>query len=147
MAGPEFRDDTDVLRRGSPTRKAAMLLALRYYGRELSRNRRVAIPALLMPALGNICLLYLTPLIVAQLAGRLVGGADDAAAIVLPYVLGFAALLLLAEALWRAGLHCLNRTARRGIEDLYGFPLNPVLPPDAAFFPRQLARSAAQRRP
>ncbi|MCA1696664.1 MAG: hypothetical protein LC749_19165 [Actinobacteria bacterium] len=51
-----------------------MLLALRYYGRELSHLRRVAFPALLLPALGNICLLYLAPLIVTQLAGRLAGG-------------------------------------------------------------------------
>ncbi|HEX6404242.1 MAG TPA: ABC transporter ATP-binding protein [Pseudonocardiaceae bacterium] len=145
MAGPEIRDDTDVLRRGSPTRKAAMLLALRYYGRELSRNRRVAIPALLMPALGNICLLYLAPLIVAQLAGRLAGGAGSAAATVLPYVLGFAALLLLAEALWRAGLHCLNRTDGRGIENLYVVAMNELLAKDAAFFHDNFAGSLTKR--
>lgn len=48
-------------------------------------------------ALGNICLLYLAPLIVAELAGRLAGGADTGAAKVLPYVPGFANLILLAE--------------------------------------------------
>jgi hypothetical protein len=56
MAAPESRDDTEASRRGSSTRKTAVLLALRCYGRELSRLRRVAFPALLLPALGDICL-------------------------------------------------------------------------------------------
>lgn len=73
MAGSESGDDRDVSRRVSSTRKTSVLLALRYYGRELSRQRRMALPALCLPALGNICLLYLAPLIVAGLAGRLVG--------------------------------------------------------------------------
>ncbi len=67
MAAPEPGGDTETPRRGSPTRKTAVLLALRYYGRELSRHRRVALPALLLPALGNTCLFYIAPLIVAQL--------------------------------------------------------------------------------
>ncbi len=57
MVAPESRGDTEASRRGSPTRKAAVLLALRYYVRELSRHRRVALPGLLLPVLGNICLL------------------------------------------------------------------------------------------
>lgn len=82
MTAPESYGDPEASRRGSPTRKAAVLLALRYYGRELSRLRLVALPALLLPALGNICLFYLAPLLVAQLVGRLAGGADTGAATV-----------------------------------------------------------------
>ncbi|MDQ2791438.1 MAG: ABC transporter ATP-binding protein/permease [Actinomycetota bacterium] len=122
-----------------------MLLALRYYAREFSRHRRVALPALLLPALGNICQLYLAPLIVARLAGRLVGGADTGAATVLPYVLGFAALMLLAEALWRVGVHCLNRTDGRGIEHLCGVGMNELLAKDAAFFHDNFAGSLTKR--
>ncbi|MGH3786872.1 MAG: ABC transporter ATP-binding protein [Pseudonocardiaceae bacterium] len=145
MAAPESRGDTEVARRGSTTRKTAMLLALRHYGRELSRLRLVAVPALLLPALGNICLLYLAPLIVAQLAGRLAGGADTGAATVLPYVLGFAALLLLAEVLWRAGVHFLNRTDGRGIENLYVVGMNELLAKDAAFFHDNFSGSLTKR--
>lgn len=57
MVAPESPGDTIASRDGSSTRKAAVLLALRYYGRELSRHRRVALPGLLLPALGNISLL------------------------------------------------------------------------------------------
>ena len=145
MAAPESRGDTEVSRRGAPTRKTSVLLALRYYGRELSRHRRVALPALLLPALGNTCLFYLAPLIVAQLAGRLAGGADSGVAIVLPYVLGFAALMLLAEALWRVGVHCLTRTEGRGIEHLYVVGMNELLAKDAAFFHDNFAGSLTKR--
>ncbi|MGH3693137.1 MAG: ABC transporter ATP-binding protein [Pseudonocardiaceae bacterium] len=122
-----------------------MLLALRYYGRELSRLRRVALPGLLLPALGNICLFYLAPLIVAQLAGRLASGADTGAATVLPHVLGFAALMFLAEVLWRVGVHCLNRTDGRGIENLYVVGMNELLAKDAAFFHDNFAGSLTKR--
>jgi ATP-binding cassette subfamily B protein len=149
MTAPEVPDsddeDPDALRRGSPTRKAAVLLALRYYGREVSRHKLVAIPALLLPALGNICLQYLPALVVAELAGRLAGGADTSPATVLPYVLGFAALLLLAEALWRVGIHLLNRTDGRGIENLYVVGMNELLAKDAAFFHDNFAGSLTKR--
>lgn len=145
MAGPEARGDPDVSQRGSPKRKTAVLLALRYYGRELVRHRLVTLPALLLPALGNICLLYLAPLVVARLVGRLATGADTSAATVLPYVLGFAALMLLAEVLWRAGVHCLNRTDGRGIENLYVVGMNELLAKDATFFHDNFAGSLTKR--
>ena len=59
--------------RGSPARKRAVLLALRYYGRQMARLRRFTVPAMLLPALGNTCIFYIAPLIVAQLVGRLAG--------------------------------------------------------------------------
>jgi ATP-binding cassette subfamily B protein len=145
MAAPESRRDTEALRRGSPARKRAVWLALRYYGREFSRQRGVALPALLLPALGNTCLLYLAPLIVAQLAGRLAGGANAGAATVLPCVFSFAALLLLAEALWRIGVHCLNRMDGRGIEHLCVVGMNELLAKDAAFFHDNFAGSLTKR--
>jgi ATP-binding cassette subfamily B protein len=144
MAVPGSRGDT-ASRRGSPTRKTAVLLALRYYGRELSRHRLVALPALLLPALGNICLLYLAPLMVAELVGRLAEGAGTDAATVLPYMLGFAGLMLLAEALWRVGVHCLNRTDGHGIENLYVIGMNELLAKDAAFFHDNFAGSLTKR--
>jgi ATP-binding cassette subfamily B protein len=146
MVASESRGHTEASRRRSPTRKTAVLLALRYYGRELSRNRLVALPALLLPALGNICQLYLAPLIVAQLAGRLTGGADiGATTVLLPYVFAFAALLLLGEILWRVGVHCLNRTDGRGIENLYVVGMNELLAKDAAFFHDNFAGSLTKR--
>jgi ATP-binding cassette, subfamily B, bacterial len=145
MVAAESRGDTGVSCSNVPTRKAAVLLVLRYYGRELLCHRRVAVPGPLLPALGDTCLVCLVPVIVARLAGRLAAGADTGAGTVLPYVLGFAALMVLAEGLWRIGLHCMNRTAGRGIENLYVIGLNELLAKDTAFFHDNFAGSLTKR--
>ncbi|MYS69243.1 ABC transporter ATP-binding protein, partial [Streptomyces sp. SID5926] len=95
--------------RGPAPGRSAVVLALRHYGRELLRLRRLALPALLLPAVGNIGIRYVAPLLIAKLAGQ---AADDGGLTLgraLPYVLGFGLTLLLAEAVWRVGQHCLNR--------------------------------------
>jgi ATP-binding cassette subfamily B protein len=143
MTTPETGDDTAG--RGSPVRRTAVLLALRYYGRELARHKLLTVPALLLPALGNTCLYYAAPLLVAALAGRIAGEGDVDATVVTPYVLGFASLLLLTEILWRVGVHCLNRTDGRGIENLYVMGMNELLAKDAAFFHDNFAGSLTKR--
>jgi ATP-binding cassette subfamily B protein len=129
--------------------KGPVLLALRHYGRELARLRRFTVPALLLPALGNIGLYYVAPLIVAKLIGQVAGdtqadgqGTFDSA---LPYVLGFAGVLLLAEALWRLGLHCLNRLDAHGIEHLYVVGMDELYAKDSAFFHDNFAGSLTKR--
>ncbi|MEV4580712.1 ABC transporter ATP-binding protein [Nonomuraea jabiensis] len=122
-----------------------MLLALRYYCGELVRQRWVALPALTMPALGNICLSYLAPLAVAGLVGHLAGGGEGSVAALLPYVLAFGALLLAGEVLWRIGLHFLNRTDARGIERLGVVGMDELLTKDAAFFHNNFAGSLTKR--
>ncbi|MFD7553186.1 ABC transporter ATP-binding protein [Streptomyces sp. NPDC059835] len=128
-----------------------MLLALRYYGRELARLRLLTVPAMLLPALGNIGIFYIAPLIVAKLVGRIVGddgqggGGGAALGSALPYVLVFAGVLLLAETLWRVGLHCLNRLDARGIEQLYVIGMDELFAKDAAFFHDNFAGSLTKR--
>ena len=56
--------------RGAPAHKGAVLLALRYYGRQMARLWRFTLPGMLLPALGNTCIYYVAPLIVAKLVGR-----------------------------------------------------------------------------
>ena len=141
MSAPENRDE---FRRGSSTRKRALLLALRYYGRELTRRKLIAIPALFLPALGNICLGYLAPLAVAGLIGHLAGGSTTAAA-TLPYVLAFAGVLVLGELLWRVAIYYLSRLDGRGIESLYVVGMNELLAKDAAFFHDNFAGSLTKR--
>src|SRR5438445_5258931 len=83
--------------RGSPARKRAVLLALRYYGRQMAKLRRLTVPAMLLPALGNTCIFYIAPLIVAHLVGRLAGHGPVGIGAAMPYVLGFAGVLFFAE--------------------------------------------------
>ncbi|WP_250572543.1 ABC transporter ATP-binding protein [Nonomuraea sediminis] len=126
-------------------RRSAVLLALRYYCGELIRQWPIAVPALTLPAIGNICLFYLAPLAVAGLVGHLAGGGDGSVSALLPYVLGFGALLLAGEVLWRVGLHFMNRTDARGIERLGVVGMDELLTKDAAFFHNNFAGSLTKR--
>ncbi|MET9609555.1 ABC transporter ATP-binding protein [Streptomyces sp. NPDC006512] len=131
--------------RGVPPGKGAVLLAVRYYGRELAKLRRLTVPAMLLPAVGNIGISYIAPLVVAKLVGRIAEGAAPGFGEMLPYVLGFAGVLLFSEALWRVGLHCLNRLDARGIENLYVIGMDELFAKDAAFFHDNFAGSLTKR--
>jgi ATP-binding cassette subfamily B protein len=122
-----------------------VLLALRYYGRQMIRLRRFTVPAMLLPALGNTCIFYIAPLIVAQLVGRLAGHGSFGIGAAMPYLVGFAGVLLFAEFVWRIGIHCLNRLDGRGIENLYAIGMDELLARDAAFFHDNFAGSLTKR--
>ncbi|HUB23012.1 MAG TPA: ABC transporter ATP-binding protein [Streptosporangiaceae bacterium] len=138
MSGPEHG-------RGSPARRRAVLLALRYYGREMARLRRFTVLGMLLPALGNTCISYVAPLIVAELVGRLAGHGSFGFGAAMPYVLGFVGVLLFAEFVWRIGIHCLNRLDGHGIENLYVIGMDELLAKDAAFFHDNFAGSLTKR--
>ncbi|MFB6847313.1 ABC transporter ATP-binding protein [Streptomyces sp. NPDC056373] len=125
--------------------KRSVLLALRYYGRELSRLRRWTAPTMLLSALGNTGINYVAPLIIAKLVADIAGNKDVTVGSTLPYVLGFAAVLLLAEALWRVALHCLTRLDALGIEHLYVIGMDELFAKDAAFFHDNFAGSLTKR--
>ena len=122
-----------------------MLLALRYYGRQMARLRRFTVPAMLLPALGNTCIFYIAPLIVAQLVGRFADRGSVGIGAAMPYVLGCAGVLLFAEVVWRIGIHCLNRLDGRGIENLYVIGMDELLAKDPAFFHDNFAGSLTKR--
>lgn len=145
MVAVDARPQRELPRRGTSTRRSAVLLALRHYGRELVRMRRIAVPAMLLPALGTTAIFYVAPLLVAQLAGAMAGGATFDMTTAAPMVLGFAGVLLAGEALWRVGIHCLNRVDGRGIERLYVIGMNELLAKDAAFFHENFAGSLTKR--
>ncbi|MEU3947728.1 ABC transporter ATP-binding protein [Streptomyces sp. NPDC029526] len=125
--------------------RSAVLLALRLYGRELNRLRRFALPALLLPAVGNIGMRYVAPLVIAKLAGQAATDGGLTLASAAPYVFAFGVTLLLAEVLWRVGLHCLNRVDALGMEHLYVRGMDELLAKDAAFFHDNFAGSLTKR--
>jgi len=134
-AGPEVRS----------RRAAALRLATRIYGRELARHKLLTGSALLLPAMGNIALSYLPPLAVAALVDKLAAGEAFTTATVLPLVLGFFASLLVGQAFWRVGVHCLNRADAGGIEHLYVDGMDALLARDAAFFHENFSGSLTKR--
>ncbi|MEV4787014.1 ABC transporter ATP-binding protein [Streptomyces tuirus] len=136
--------ETPETHRALPGRRS-VLLALRYYGRELARLRRWTAPAMLLSALGNIGINYVAPLIVAKLVGGIAGNKDVTVGAMLPYVLAFTGVLLAAEALWRVALHCLNRLDALGIEHLYVIGMDELFAKDATFFHDNFAGSLTKR--
>ncbi|XVQ07037.1 ABC transporter ATP-binding protein [Spirillospora sp. CA-255316] len=121
------------------------MLALRFYCDVLRRQWRISLPAMAFPAIGNTCLFYLTPLVVAALVGHLAGGGESDLIALSPYVLGFAGVMLAGEALWRAGLYFLNRAEARGIERLGIVGMDELLAKDTAFFHDNFAGSLTKR--
>ena len=130
---------------GRSPRRRAVQLVLRYYLGVVRRQWWISLPALTLPALGNTCLFYLTPLVVARLVQHLAGGAHSDFGTLLPYVLGFAGLMFVGEALWRLGLHFLNRMDARGIERLGIIGMDELLVKDTAFFHDNFAGSLTKR--
>ncbi|MFF8909546.1 ABC transporter ATP-binding protein [Streptomyces olivaceoviridis] len=131
--------------RGPAPGRSAVVLALRRYGRELLRLRLLTLPALLLPAVGNIGIRYVAPLLIAKLAGQAAGDSGLTLGSALPYVLAFGVTLLLAEAVWRVGQHCLNRLDALGMEHLYVSGMDELLAKDAAFFHDNFAGSLTKR--
>ena len=111
----------------------------------MARLRRFTVPAMLLPALGNTCIFYIAPLIVAQLVGRFADRGSVGIGAAMPYVLGCAGVLLFAEVVWRIGIHCLNRLDGRGIENLYVIGMDELLAKDPAFFHDNFAGSLTKR--
>jgi ATP-binding cassette, subfamily B, bacterial len=122
-----------------------VVLALRCYGGQMARLWRYTLPGMLLPALGNTCISYIAPLIIALLVGRFASHEATGIGATMPYVLGFAGVLLFAEILWRIGVHCLNRLDGRGIENLYIIGMDELLAKDAAFFHDNFAGSLTKR--
>jgi ATP-binding cassette, subfamily B, bacterial len=111
----------------------------------MARLWRFTLPAMLLPALGNICISYIAPLIIALLVGRFAAHQPTGIGATMPYVLSFAGVLLFAEILWRIGVHCLNRLDGRGIENLYIVGMDELLAKDATFFHDNFAGSLTKR--
>ncbi|WP_424216305.1 ABC transporter ATP-binding protein (plasmid) [Streptomyces sp. BI20] len=131
--------------RASTPSKGAVTLALRHYTRELVRLRHLSVPAMALPALGNIAIFYLAPLAVAKLVGRLAEDEPPSTSALLPQLALFAGALLLGEALWRIGLHCLNRLDARGIEHLHVTGMDELVTRDSTFFHDNFAGSLTKR--
>jgi ATP-binding cassette subfamily B protein len=122
-----------------------VLLVLRYYGGQMALLRRFALPGMLLPALGSTGISYVAPLIVAALIGRFTAHGAVTAGEAVPYVLGFAGLLLFSEVLWRIGMHCMNRLDGHAIENLYVIGMDELLAKDAAFYHDNFAGSLTKR--
>jgi ATP-binding cassette, subfamily B, bacterial len=127
----------------------ALWLVLRRFGRQITRRPWISVPALVLPGLGDVLILYGPPLVVAQLLGAVArdGGAGGTLTIgmFIPYVLTFTALWFAGEVVWRAAEVLIARSEVRGIEALYIEAMDELLAKDLAFFHDNFAGSLTKK--
>jgi ATP-binding cassette subfamily B protein len=124
---------------------AALRLVLKRYAAQIRRQPAVAVPALILPAVGTVLVFYVPPLVVARLLGAFSRSERLSAADLLPYVLAFAGLWLAGEALWRLAFYFIARVEIRGMEALYIEAMDDLLAKDLAFFQDNYAGSLTKR--
>jgi ATP-binding cassette subfamily B protein len=124
---------------------AALTLVLRRYARQITRRPWIAVPALVLPGIGDVLVFYAPALVVAQLLGAFARGERLSAEALTPYVLTFAAVWLAGEIIWRAAEALIARAEIRGIESLYVEAMDELLAKDLAFFQDNYAGSLTKR--
>ena len=138
-----------VAKKREDRRSRAMRLAIRAYTGQLRTDGRITLPALLLPAVGNVLTVYLPPLVVARIlhafAGAGADGLDIGVAELAPYLGWFAAAWLGGEICWRIGIHFLCRVDMNGMARLYVGGMDELLAKDLAFFSDNFAGSLTKK--
>ena len=123
----------------------ALRLVLRRYGAQIRARAHIAVPALLLPAVGDVLTYYAPPLVVARLLGAFARNEPMSAASLVPYVLTFAGLWCAGQIAWRLAIALMIRAEVRGMESLYIEALDELLAKDLAFFHNNYAGSLTKR--
>jgi ATP-binding cassette, subfamily B, bacterial len=124
---------------------AALRLVVRRYLRQVRLRPALAIPALVLPGIGDVLVFYTPPLVIARLLGQFAREEQLSAAELTPYVLTFAGLWLMGEIVWRVAFVLISRAEVRGIEALYIEAMDELLAKDLAFFQDNYAGSLTKR--
>ena len=123
----------------------ALRLVLRRYAAQIWRPPWIAIPALLLPALGDMLTVYAPPLVVAKLLGAFAREQRLSLSELAPYVLTFAGLWLAGQVTWRIAIALMIRAEIRGMEALYVEAMDELLAKDLSFFHHNFAGSLTKR--
>jgi ATP-binding cassette, subfamily B, bacterial len=124
---------------------AALRLVVQRYVRQVRLRPALAIPALLLPGIGDVLVFYTPPLVVARLLGQFARNERLSAEALVPYVLTFAGLWMTGEIVWRIAFVLISRAEVRGIEALYIEAMDELLAKDLAFFQNNYAGSLTKR--
>ena len=124
---------------------AALRLVLKRYVRQVRLRPALAIPALVMPGLGDVLVFYAPPLVIARLLRHFAADEPLTTTALVPYVLTFAGLWLTGEIIWRVAVVLLARAEVRGMEALYIEAMDELLAKDLAFFHDNFAGSLTKR--
>src|SRR5262244_2299929 len=123
----------------------ALKLVLQRYWAQIRRRPALAIPALLLPAIGDVLAFYVPPLIVAKLLSAFARQDQLSARDLIPFVLTFTGVWLAGEVTWRVAAPMIARAEIRGIESLYLEAMDELLAKDLAFFQDNYAGSLTKK--
>jgi ATP-binding cassette subfamily B protein len=130
----------------NPTRlRDALALVLTRYAAQVRRRPALAIPALILPAVGDILTLYAPTLVVARLLSTFAREETLSWSQLLPYVLLFAGLWVCGQIAWRLAIMLIIRVEIRGLEALYVQAMDELLAKDLSFFHDNFAGSLTKR--
>ena len=124
--------------------QAATRLAAKYYFGEIWRHRKLAIPCLLLVAIGTVFVAYLPPLVVAAALNHFQHLTPTWHAVA-PYLAVFGGVWFFGELLWRATFLLLSRTELHAMEDLYIQGLSELHKKDLGFFHNNFAGSLTKK--
>src|SRR6266545_2651509 len=120
---------------------AALWLVVRRYCSQIRRHPATAIPAMVLPGVGQVLIFYAPPLIIARVLGEFASNARPSLRGLMPYVLAFTGIWLAGEAIWRVAGFLLARAEIRGLEELYVEAMDELLAKDLSFFQDNYAGS------
>ena len=123
----------------------ALRLVLRRYYAQVRRWKGYAVPALLLPAVGDVLTIYAPPLVVARLLARFAQREQVTFPEFIPYLAAFAGLWIAGQIVWRVAVAMIIRAELRGLEALYVEAMDELLAKDLAFFHNNYAGSLTKR--
>jgi ATP-binding cassette subfamily B protein len=124
---------------------AALRLVLRRYWAQVRRWKRYALPALLLPPIGEVLTFYGPPLVIAKLLARFAQRERVDPVDFVPYLAAFAALWIAGQIVWRVAVAAIIRAEIRALEALYVEAMDELLAKDLAFFQDNYAGSLTKR--
>src|SRR3989344_6316795 len=122
----------------------AIKMVLRHYFKCMRANWKIILPALLLPGLGSIFVLYVPPLFIAKILTQYStsGTVNDQ---IWRYVAWLTGAWLFGEMLWRIGIYFLIKAEASGVRQLYLKAMNYLLAKDIAFFHNHFAGSLTKK--
>jgi ATP-binding cassette subfamily B protein len=124
---------------------AALRLVIKRYFAQVRRRPMVALPALILPGIGDVLVFYTPPLVIARLLNAFARDENLSARELLPFVLVFAGVWMAGETLWRISAPFIARAEIRSMEALYVEAMGELLAKDLAFFQDNYAGSLTKR--
>jgi ATP-binding cassette subfamily B protein len=122
----------------------ATQLAIRSYLGHIWKERRFALPALLLPGIGNIFSIYAPPLIVAGILSEF-GQTKPTLEQLIPYLIAFAAVWFIGEILWRIAFLFLSKAESTIIHKLYTSAMQELTKKDIGFFHNNFAGALTKK--